>query len=99
MDSAVYLIVPQRTKNDIGAYVKSPSDEKRRVLCKVKSVSMNEFYAGARKGLRPDYVLDMQSINYRGERYVEYNQEIYQVIRTFHREDDDVMEVYIGRSK
>lgn len=99
MDSAVYLIVPQRTKNDIGAYVKSPSDEKRRVLCKVKSVSMNEFYAGAQKGLRPDYVLEMQSINYRGERYVEYNQETYQVIRTFHREDDDVMEVYIGRSK
>lgn len=99
MDSAVYLIVPLRTKNDIGAYVTSPSDQKRRVLCRVKSVSMNEFYAGAQKGIRPEYVLDMQSVNYKGERYAEYNDEVYQVIRTFHREDDDVMEVYIGRSK
>ena len=99
MDSAVYLIVPQRTKNDIGSYVTSPSDQKRRVLCSVKSVSMNEFYAGAQKGLRPDYVLDMQSINYKGEQYVEYNKETYQVLRTYHRETDDVMEVYIGRPK
>ena len=99
MDSAVYLIVPQRTKNDIGSYVTSPSDQKRRVLCKVKSVSMNEFYVGAQKGIRPDYVLDMQAINYRGEQYAEYNNTVYQVVRTYHREDDDVMEVYIGRPK
>lgn len=98
MDSAVYLIIPERIQNNIGSFVPN-SPSKREVLCGVRSVSQSEFYAGASNGLRPEYILDIQAVNYRGERYVEYNSIKYTVIRTFHRQDDDMMEVYIGKPK
>lgn len=97
MDAVVELIVPTRTKNEIGCYTSDSPQSPRTVFCEIYSVSQNEFYSGAQKGLRPEYRVEMQAVNYQGERYVNYNNEKYQIIRTFHREEDDMMELYIGR--
>lgn len=65
--------------------LKRPYDvfERREVFCNEKGVKRNEFYQGQAQGYRPELCLEIPSSEYRKESYVEYNGDMYHVIRTY----------------
>ena len=53
------------------------------ILCQVKSVSRQEFYAAAQSGLKPEIVFVVHAYEYNGERKVEFEGKKYSVVRTY----------------
>lgn len=53
------------------------------ILCQVKSVSRQEFYAAAQSGLKPEIVFAVHAYEYNGERKVEFEGKKYSVVRTY----------------
>lgn len=53
------------------------------ILCAVKSIGRNEFYAAAQAGLKPEITFVIHSYEYNGEKEVEFEGEKYKVIRTY----------------
>lgn len=63
--------------------------EKREIMCHfVDGVSQNEFYRSYKAGLQASATLTLWSVDYEGERYVEFNDKRYSVIRSFVPEED-----------
>jgi hypothetical protein len=65
-------------------------------MCRVDSVSRNEFVEAGRNGLNPEYVFRVFFGDYGGERIVEYKGKRYGVYRTYHGHND-MMELYAER--
>lgn len=64
--------------DDIYDYLKTP------VFAKVKSVTRNEFYTAHVAGFDPEIVFEIADYyDYDGQKFVEYNNEMYKVIRTY----------------
>lgn len=69
-------------EDEIGNQI--PSDEvPRNVLCKVNSVSRNEFYSAASSNLRPEVTFTIHKYEYEGESKVKFEGQQYSVIRTY----------------
>ena len=62
------------------------------ILCQVKSVSRQEFYAAAQSGLKPEIVFVVHAYEYNDERKVEFEGKKYSVVRTY-RADFEEMEL------
>ena len=54
MDDVLTLIAYTRTQDAVGIWRETLSSQ-RTVFCKVNSVTRNEFYAGGRSGLNPEF--------------------------------------------
>lgn len=57
--------------------------ERREVFCNEKGVKRNEFYQGQAQGYRPELCLEIHASEYRKESHIEYNGDMYRVIRTY----------------
>lgn len=69
------------------------------ILCAVKSIGRNEFYAAAQAGLKPEITFVIHGYEYNGEKEVEFEGQKYKVIRTYMKdfeEMDLVCEKVIG---
>lgn len=67
--------------DDIGNQISI--EKKKEIFCNVKSVSKNEFYNAAATGLKPSLVFIIHSYEYENEEKVEFEGTIYNVIRTY----------------
>lgn len=57
---------------------------KRMVFCTVRSVGMNEIYQAKGHEIELEYVFDISDYaEYDGEKIVEYNGKLYDVVRTY----------------
>lgn len=58
--------------------------EKTAVFVNVKSVTRNEFYTAQTAGFDPEIVFEIADyFDYNGEPFVEYNDTLYKIIRTY----------------
>lgn len=56
----------------------------REVFAEVRSVSQNEFYTAAQSGFKPVYRFILADYyDYEGEEIVRYQDELYNIVRTF----------------
>lgn len=56
----------------------------RDVFCRVSSAVRNEFYQAATAGLKPEWTIRLSDFReYQGEMKVRYNDEVYDVLRTY----------------
>ena len=63
----------------------------RQVFCTVRSVGMREMYEAMAHGLRPEMVICLSHrFEYRGENFVEVDDEEYQIIRTYVTETNGI---------
>lgn len=53
------------------------------VLCSMKDVGANAFYQAASAGMKPSFIVTVHTFEYQGERKVKYENEVYNVIRTY----------------
>jgi SPP1 family predicted phage head-tail adaptor len=93
----INLISVTVTQDEIGNEIQST--EKRQVFAAKKSITQSEFYQAAASGLKPELVFIVWQLEYNGEQKLEYEGEIYTVIRTYERPDQRIelyCEVRIG---
>lgn len=60
------------------------------ILCAVKSIGRNEFYAAAQAGLKPKITFVIHGYEYNGEKEVEFEGEKYKVIRTYMKDFEEM---------
>lgn len=77
----IYLLTPVRTKNDIGDTIEDYN--RRFVLAEKKSIRQSEFYQAYAAGLRPEITFVVWTAEYKNERNLEYEGDIYEIIRTY----------------
>ena len=90
----ITLIAEAMSQDDNG--VRRKTETKKDVFCQVDSVSRDEFYAGGRNGLNPEFRFTMFGPDYDGQRVIEFRGQRYGVYRTFQRRTD-VLELYVER--
>lgn len=66
------------------------------VFCQVDSVTRDEFYAGGRNGLNPEYRITMFGPDYDGQKVIIYGGKRYGVYRTYQARTD-ILELYVER--
>jgi SPP1 family predicted phage head-tail adaptor len=94
-DNVIYLIPVTSSENDIGDPIKIDG-EKRQVFAEKKSVRQSEFYQAAATGLKPELTFVVWSQEYGGESKLEYNGKLYNIIRTFEKNDREIELVCSG---
>ncbi len=94
MDDVIYLCLTEKEQDETG--VTHEVIHKRRVFCKVESVTRSEYYNAGRAGLNPEFQITMFAGDYEGEAIAEYNGKTYTIYRVYRR-NVDYMELYIER--
>lgn len=87
-DNELILIGYTIDYDEIGQGIKKPTEKK--ILCAIKSVSRNEFYAAAQAGLKPEITFIIHAYEYNGEKEVEFEGEKYKVIRTYMKDFEEM---------
>ena len=91
-----YLLSTENTRDDHGQY--HPSDVKRKIFVEPFSIQRNEFMRGGEMGLKPEIGFKTASINYRGEKTIQYEDKTYAIYRTYSYSGDygdpDAIELY-----
>lgn len=87
-DNELILIGYTIDYDEIGQEIKKPVEKK--ILCAIKSVSRNEFYAAAQAGLKPEITFIIHAYEYNGEKEVEFEGEKYKVIRTYMKDFEEM---------
>ena len=95
MDDVIVLISETYTINDYG--VRVPTQQRKQVFCKVKSITRSEFFDGGRNGLNPEMRFDVFSCDYNGETVCEWRGNTYAIYRVSHFENVDYAELYVER--
>lgn len=95
MDAVITLISTTKEKNDYGVLVETPVS--RNVFCQRKSISRAEFFGAGRNGLNPDFMVEVFSGDYAGERTCVFEGQPYAIYRTYLPEGSDYVELYCQR--
>lgn len=80
-DYELLLIKTEYQSDAIGN--QKPVETLRPVLCKVNSIGRREFYAAAVTDFKPEIIFTMNKYDYDNERYVEFENERYKVLRQY----------------
>lgn len=92
----ISLISIEYAQDDIGEWVETQT--KTDVFAYVESVSMSEFFQAGLQGFKPDYRFAVWMTEYSDEELIEYNSKLYDVYRTYKR-DDGRIEIYVRAKK
>ncbi|MBQ1297455.1 MAG: phage head closure protein [Clostridiales bacterium] len=92
----IALITIEYTQDDLGEWVEEQT--KTEVFALISSVSMSEFYQAGLQGFKPDFRFAVWMKEYNNEEIVEYNGKIFNVYRTYIR-DDGRIELYVNEKK
>lgn len=86
MDDVCRLIKEELTYDAYGRPVTVKTT--REVFCKVGGITRSEFYAAAAAGITPEITITLSDfMDYEGEKLVEYDGQIYSIIRTYQNSD------------
>ncbi len=64
----------------------------KEILADISSVGRNEFYSAQTAGFNPQIIFNIRKILYGNENEIEYNGEVYTVIRTYSK-DNEILEL------
>lgn len=76
--------------NSIGVQTETTTETVIPIM-KVEDVYSNEFYQAASQGFKPELRLRTSSLNYNGEKELEYMGKIYSIIRTQNPTPDELI--------
>lgn len=82
------LVKESYTQNAYGVLEKTTT--KRKVFCKISSVSSQEWFEGGRNGLNPQYRFTMFASDYEDEKILEYNGVQYTIYRVYNTSLDGI---------
>lgn len=74
---------------------KIPTETTTQTFANIRSVSQSEWFNAGKIGLQPSFVAVTPSANYSGQKELIYHNKRYSVYRTFVRDDDEQIELYL----
>lgn len=77
-----YLCKETETLDKLGRPQKS-GFEKREIICNVKGVKRTEFYQAQAAGYKPEISVEVKEHEYEKERYLEFEDVMYKIIRSY----------------
>ena len=77
-----YLGTLNKTTDDIGDVIETIVYDKE-IYCNEKSIRASEFYQAQAVGMKPELTLEIVLADYDKEKYVQYEDEEYTVLRTY----------------
>lgn len=95
MDDILFLIHTSEEQDATGVW--RQIDKRRKVMCKIGSITRSEFFAAGRNGLNPELAFTVFVGDYNGERTVEYHGRGYGIYRTYIVPGTDYIELYAER--
>lgn len=60
-----------------------PAESRTTILCKLKSIGRQEFYAAAQAGMKPELVFVVHAYEYDDQKLVEFEGRKYSIVRTY----------------
>lgn len=66
------------------------------IFCDKQSIRMAEFYQAATTDYKPTLTLKLKQVDYSGQRYIQFEDEVFTVIRTYAVNSEDI-EVVLER--
>lgn len=84
-DEQIHLITQTFSKDDMGQAIANEQKELR--WASTQSIARGEFYKAAISKFQPELSFVIRKFEYEGQRYIEYNEERYKLIRVY---SDDV---------
>lgn len=67
-----------------------PTRQEMEVLCDIRSIGRSEFYQSRNSKLQPSIIFIVKKFEYNGEREVIYDDEKYNVIRTYSTDIENI---------
>lgn len=92
----ISLVSIEYAQDDLGEWTETRKDNY--VFAMIESVSASEFYNASLQGLKAEYRAVIWIVEYHGEELVEMFGKIYNVYRTYRR-DDGRIELYLNEKK
>lgn len=92
MDDVITLITKTMTTDEVGFPI--AKDELYETFCQVNSITRAEFFNAGKAGMTPEFMFVINSAEYSGQTECEYDGKRYTIYRVFHRQSDDMMELY-----
>ena len=77
-----YLGTLNKTTDDIGDVIETIVFDKE-IFCCEKSIRASEFYQAQAVGMKPELTLEVMFSDYNKEKYIQYEDEEYTVLRTY----------------
>ena len=90
------LLTTEYTQDDLGEWTETQT--KGTVFAYVDSVTMTEFYEAGLQGFKPEFRFTVWLSEYSGQETLEYNDKVYQIYRTYIRNDGRI-ELYVTERK
>jgi len=87
-DHELTLVSQTYTEDEIGNQI--PVEERKTILCGLKSITRGEFYNAALAGLKPEITFVIHGYEYNGEKKLEFEGEKYKVIRTYMKDFEEM---------
>ena len=92
----IALISIEYSQDDLGQWVETRTETD--VFALVESVTMSEFYQAGMQGFKPEFRMTVWMSEYDDQEILEYKGKIYDVYRTYMR-DDGRIELYVNIRK
>jgi SPP1 family predicted phage head-tail adaptor len=86
MDTPINLLDTTTTKDSNGYRVEEVT-QKTDIFAEKKSIRQSEHYQAAAAGFNVEIMFLIWSIEYAGEKYIEYKSKVYQIERTYNTGD------------
>lgn len=86
----ITLLNTQKSRNEFGEVEEDKEILNRRtILAERKSIKQSEFYQAYTAGLKPEISFVVWSAEYKDERKLEYNGVVYDIIRTYEKNEKE----------
>ena len=92
----INLLTTEYTQDDLGEWTETQT--KDTVFAYVDSVTMTEFYEAGLQGFKPEFRFTVWMTEYNEQETLEYNDKVYQIYRTYIRNDGRI-ELYVTERK
>lgn len=90
MSDIIYLMSEQTQTDDM--LIERTYMLQKQVFAEVSSISASEFHSSRQNGLMPEYKFNVFFGDYDGEKIIMYNNEYYNIYRTYR--NGDIVELY-----
>lgn len=93
----LYLIQKELITDNIGNRYYKNSEDKKKVYANMQKVGTNEFYNAIAVGIKLSYEFRIKLSNYNNEVQAEYNNTIFDIIRTIPDKRNDEIVLVLGQ--
>ena len=98
MDGVAFLVRQTYKQDNLGQHVPE-AETKDEIFVSEESITRAEFFSAGKNGMKPEIMLKTATVNYSGQREVEYEGARYSIYRTHKLPETDEIELYLQKKE